>query len=485
MEQKNTLDLVVKLCRTLAVQKIDYCHWKSNTFLARSASGDNDLDVLVKRSHAQSFIEILNSLGFKEALLPRDEELPGVRNYYGYDQETGRLVHVHAHFQLILGSDLSKNYHLPLEQVYIESSTQGDLFRVPTPEFELMILVIRMVLKHSTWDSILIRHGQLSKSERAELEDLSRAEILSKVDLTLLHLPGLNRCLFDLCLQSLLPGCPYWTRVRAGEQLQQVLQTCARFPSWFDVIIKFSRRIWQPIQSRLFRQNPKNSFANGGLFVAIVGGDGAGKTTMIEELFDWLSETYEVRKLHMGKPAWSLTTTTIRGILKIGTLLGFYTFEGDVYEEAIQPHGYPWFIRTVLTARDRYLTYIQARKFSSNGIIVFCDRYLFPDFMEMDGPQCEKAIARSNKTNFFLNFLKNREKFYYQQIKLPDLLIVLKVNPEIAVQRKKDETELSVRARSTEVWELDWKKLPAFEIDANRSKDETTSQVKKLVWEHL
>jgi thymidylate kinase len=187
----------------------------------------------------------------------------------------------------------------------------------------------------------------------------------------------------------------------------------------------------------------------------------------------------------MGKPGWSWTTTVIRGILKIGTLLRLYSFEGDVYEEALQPHGLPWFIRAVCTARDRYLTYIQARRFSSSGSLVLCDRYSFADFMKMDGLQCEDAISISKKSNWFLKFLVNRENFYYQQIKLPDLLIVLKVDPEVAVQRKTEETETSVRARSSEVWGLDWEKLSAFEINANRSKEEALSQVKSIIWEHL
>jgi thymidylate kinase len=464
MEEKTALDLVAKLCRTLAAQKIDYCHWKSNAFLDRSASGENDLDLLVNRVHAQCFTEILFGLGFKESLIPEAEELPGVRDYYGYDQKTGRLIHVHAHFQLILGNDLSKNYRLPLEKVY---------------------LVIRMVLKHSTWDSMLIRHSQLSKTERHELDDLSTEETLSKIETVLFYLPGLSRSLFDLCFQALHPGCPYWIRVKAGEQLQKVLRTCSRNPHWLDISLKFSRRIWQPILRRGFKYAPKNRFASGGLFIAIVGGDGAGKTTVIDELHKWLSGNYEVKKLHMGKPAWSWTTTAIRATLKIGTFLRFYSFEGDSYEESLQLHGYPWFIRTVCTARDRYLTYIKARRLSSNGNLVICDRYSFPGFMKMDGPQCEHALANSKKTNWFLRLLVNKEQYYYQQIKLPDLLIVLKADPEITVRRKTNETEVSVRARSTEVWKLDWEKLSAFIVNANRSKEETLSQVKALIWEHL
>ncbi|MFZ1548241.1 MAG: hypothetical protein WAT12_14275, partial [Candidatus Nitrotoga sp.] len=171
--------------------------------------------------------------------------------------------------------------------------------------------------------------------------------------------------------------------------------------------------------------------------------------------------------------------------LKLGTLLRLYPFEGDVYEEANQPHGTPWFIRAVCTARDRYLTYIQARRLSSSGNLVLCDRYSFADFMKMDGPQCEDAIPNLRKMNWVLKFLVNKEKYYYQQIQSPDLLIVLKVDPDIAVQRKTEETETSVRARSSEVWGLDWEKLSAFEINANRSKEEALSQVKSIIWEHL
>jgi len=485
MVEEVALDLVLRLCKTLAAKEIDYCHWKSNAFLSRSAHGDNDLDLLVNRSHTQCFTEILYSLGFKEVLLPRAEELPGVRDYYGYDQKSGKLVHVHAHFQLILGNDLSKNYRLPMEQAYLESSTQGDLFRTPAPEFELVVLLIRMTIKHSTWDALVMRHGKLSATEHHELEDLATPETLARVEPVLLNLPGLSRNLFDLCLQALQPGCPVWTRIKAGEQLQAALRACARRPHAKDLILKFSRRLWQPLLSRVFKSAPKNRFANGGLFIAIVGGDGAGKTTLIDELNQWLSGKFEVKKLHIGKPAWSWTTTALRGILKIGTLLHIYTFEGDIYEQALQPHGSPWYIRAVCTARDRYLTYIQARKFSTNGSLVLCDRYPLAGFMKMDGPQCQTALSASKKTSRFLKFLAAQEEVYYDQIRIPDLLVVLKVDPEIAVQRKVDETAASVRARSGEIWTLDWKKLPSVEINANQSRTEALAQIKTIVWEHL
>ena len=479
------LDLVVKLCNALAAQEIDYCHWKSNAALDRSANGENDLDMLVSRNDVYRFTAILCSLGFREALTPKEHQLPGVQDYYGYDQKTGRLIHVHAHFQLILGSDLSKNYRLSLEKIYLASAIQGNLFRIPAPEFEFVIFVIRMILKHSTWDAILMRHGRLYPSERQELAFLLTPNVVVKSLAVLQHIPGLSRCLFKECIQALQPGCSLWKRIKVGEKLQRVLLSSARYPHLSDVIAKFTRRLWKPIQKRAFGYKPKNRFASGGLFVAIIGGDGAGKTTMIEELFSWLSEKFEVTKVHMGKPDWSWTTITIRGILKIGTILRLYPFEGEVYEEINRPHGFPWFIRAACTAHDRYLTYVRARRLSSNGGLVLCDRFSFPGFMVMDGPQCEQALISLEKTSRFHRLLAKLETFYYEQIMPPDLLIVLKVKPELAIHRKREESEVSVRARSTEVWGLDWMEKSAFVIDAGLAREEVFSQIRSLVWAHL
>lgn len=481
----SALELVIILCHALAAEEIDYCHWKSNEALDRSARGENDLDFLVRRADGGRFTEILFRLGFKEALAPEEDELPGVRSYYGYDRKSGRLVHVHAHFQLILGNDLSKNYRLPVERAYLESAVQQELFRVPAPEFELLVFVIRMVLKHCTWDSFLMRHGQLSPSERREFIDLATAETIEKAYRLLCHVPGLSAPLFDACIEALRPGCSLWAQMRVGGQLQTVLQASARRSHFADVLLKFTRRIWQPIQRRVFRRTPKHQMSNGGLFIAIVGGDGAGKTTVVDELSSWLGKKFEVSKVHLGKPNWSWTTTVIRAILKVGTILRWYRFEGDVYEEAHQPHGLPWFLRAVCTARDRYLTYVRARQLSSNGSLVLCDRFSFPGFMEMDGPQCEQALQALKKVTLLHKRLAKWEASYYEQIQLPDLLIVLKVDPHIAVQRKQEESKASVYARSSEVWHLDWKKLHAFEIDASLPKEYVISQAQALIWEHL
>ena len=101
----------------------------------------------------------------------------------------------------------------------------------------------------------------------------------------------------------------------------------------------------------------------------------------------------------------------------------------------------------------------------------------------MDGYQVERVTGGRNH-NSFIKFLAALEHRYYQQIMFPDLLIVLRVDPEICVQRKTDETPDSVRSRSQEIWNLDWCETPAHIVDASRPKSQVLSDVFNLAWSY-
>lgn len=499
----STLDLVRRLCAALEAQGITYCHWKSNNALDRSASGDNDLDFLVSRPDMTRFTETLSRLGFKQATAPAEKQLPGVLDYFGYDHVGDKLVHVHAHYQLVLGHDRTKNFRLPIEEAYLQSVTRGQLFRVPASEFEFVVFVVRMIVKHSTWDVILSGDGRLGKKERQELAYLQERIDQDRVYQILKeHLPYINTELFNSCLAALEPTCSIWTRVRTGRRLQKRLRVNARRPLPLDTFLKLWRRAVLIFRRRILKKrSAKYCLASGGAMIAIVGGDGAGKSTAVDGLYAWLSKHFAVTRVHMGKPTWSWTTIAIRSILKIGNLLGLYpvdsSFRATLRQKSLVSPGYPWLLRELCKARDRYYTYLEARRLAANGGLVILDRFPLSQIKLMDGPQVERFVKEltlrqegkqfmsPRRTSALVRFLKEREDSYYQQTVLPEVLIALRVDPEIAVQRKTDEAATSVRERSTEVWELDWNDIDAHLIDASRSRSDVLAEIKALIWSDL
>jgi thymidylate kinase len=498
-EGKTALPLVRQLCLALEAEAVEYCHWKSNNALDRSASGQNDLDLLVSRDHVGRFTEVLHRLQFKQVIAPPERRIPRVIDYYGYDEASDTLVHVHAHYQLVCGHDSTKNYRVPIETEYLRSAVQGALFKVPAPEFEYILLVIRLTLKHSTWDAILSREGGLNTRERHELEWLrARVDSGRVLDLVRQHLP-FRPGIFAACTDALHTSCSPWVRAVRAHQLQAQLQAHAR-RSWpVDTCIKLCRRLAVAIGRRLFRAAPRYQLAAGGTTVAIVGGDGSGKSTVVEALQTSLSGTFETTTVHMGKPAWSWTTVVVRSLLKLGQMIRLYPLESSREETLVQRSpisaGFPWLLREVCLARDRYSTFVKAHRRAARGALVIFDRFPLPHVQSMDGPRTRQFViqlARESATSRcaprsssrIVQWLIAAEESYYRRIGSPDLLVVLRLDPEIAVARKPEEAPSWIRWRAEEIRRANWDKTRAHIVDASASKSAVLRAVTSLLWSH-
>ncbi|MDP9301473.1 MAG: hypothetical protein M3P43_11370 [Actinomycetota bacterium] len=490
------LELVSTLCRALEEAAVGYCHWKSNESLDRSASGENDLDLLVLRSDARRFEGILRGLGFRDAQLPRWKELPGVYHSYGVDRRSGHFVHIHAHYQLVIGDDMTKNYHLPIEVPYLASARPVTPFMVPAPEFELGLFLIRMVIKHCTWDAFLTLQSSLSRSERRELDDLvARVELVDVWALLDRHLPFVPPELWKRCLRAVRPGASVWSRIRTASRLQAEMVVWGRRPRAVDTSLRMWRRFRTLARRKVFRRGPvPHQLAGGGVLIGIVGGDGAGKTTALEALTRWLAkENFFPVTVHMGKPGWSLLSATVKGSMKIAASVKRRpTSSATSLRSTLATDGGSMDVRDrarlvweVLTARDRARTYRRARRSASNGQIVICDRYPLPQVSGMDGAVMARATDPT-RWGGLAKALAAREKRYYERIRYPDILIVLRVHPDIAVERKAGvEPESTVRPRSEEIWKVDWADTPAIVVDAAASRDEVLTEIKSLIWSRL
>ena len=485
-----TQALVLVLCDELRLAGVRYCHWKSNDMLHRSATGENDLDLLVHRHDGQRFAEVLDRLGFRHALAPGGRDHPGVSHHYSLDEPSGRFVHIHAHFSLVLGDDTTKNFRLPIEDAYLASCHHDQLFPVPSAEFELAVFVIRMMLKHATWDAVAIGKGRLGSNERRELDWLlERADPDATLAVVREHLAGVGVDLWQDCLATWVDRRGVLRRLATGRRTLRALRPHAR-RSWpHDLLLRVVRRFTWGSRAYVLRLPARKRLDRVGATVAIVGGDGSGKSTAVAGTVGWLAGPLRVRQLHLGKPRPSLLTLAVKGPMYVARSAGLLESAwASVDPRTAQPEDFPgnaWALWHLFTARDRLRDYRKARREADTGGIVVSDRWPLEQISLMDGPRTTWTLRTPDRFSSLTRRIARAEQRVYAQIEPPDVLVVLRIDPEVAVARRSDEESSYVRARNTEVRDIDWSRTPATVIDATLPPEQVLARVRRAIWERL
>ena len=489
------LPLVTALSEALATAQVVYCHWKSNDALDRAVSGESDLDLLVDHRDAERFTAVIRDLGFRDARSPSIKQVPGVFHAYGLDEPSGKLVHIHAHYRLVLGDDTTKNYRLPIEDAYLGSIARAGELALPTPApaFELVVFVVRMVLKHSTWDALVSHKGRLAQSEARELDFLTQGADLEQARAIVReHLGFIGADLWDRCRRCVEGGARGWVRLRTAQQLERALAPYARRRPGPDAMVRLWRRGRIMIRRHLLhRSQPRGRLQGRGALIAVVGGDGAGKTTVVDELYGWLSKDFSAIKVHIGKPPSSMASSvvrlawkrSVRGLMREPSVSGASLAASD--GSSMSRRASARLIRQVTVARDRFLLYRHARRFASSGGIVVSDRYPLPEIELMDGPLAGKMLEAPGASRL-VKYLARREQRYYAKILDPDILVVLSVDPDLAAERKRGiDDEYVVRSRCEEIRGIRWDRIDAIVVDAGGSKAAVLAEIKSAVWSRL
>src|SRR4051812_45169770 len=96
--------LVARLGAALASRGVRYCQWKGHGKRERWENGRGDIDLLVDHTAWSDFTDVTFSLGFKIVLPPPGREAAGIAHFFGLDERTGQLVHLHVYQRLVIGS---------------------------------------------------------------------------------------------------------------------------------------------------------------------------------------------------------------------------------------------------------------------------------------------------------------------------------------------------------------------------------------------
>ena len=223
--------------------------------------------------------------------------------------------------------------------------------------------------------------------------------------------------------------------------------------------------------------------------IAVVGGDGAGKTTAVAALAEWLGEFFSTHVLHLGKPPRSFYGASLKGCVAVLRGVGLLRRPWLPHYPQPSEHGdrvpsYAWLLWQYLTAHDRYREYRRARSLATRGDLVVCDRFPTPHITLMDGSRTQ--WIKQDGLGVIAKTLVAKERDYYARISSPDLLIVLSVDPDTAVARKQgvDPADF-VRPRADEVYNTDWSSVNAVVLDASQRKEDVLAQLRRCVWERL
>jgi thymidylate kinase len=445
----------------------------------------------------------VHQLGCKTIISPPGRQYPAVEDHLGYDEITGKLFHLHVHYQLILGERFVKNYRLPLEREFVESARISDGVKIASPELEVIVLAMRALLKYRDRDVVKdvlsIGSPGLPLNILQEFEHLLQRTSLEAIETVLEEevnfvSPDVVLGFLKTVAESPRSGYKFYRMRRdlrhdlaAFQRYGRLKATAKYFYGLHGHRLPFGHSF--PARKRL---------SSGGMLIALIGADGAGKSTIVSELHKWLSWKLDVHVCYMGTGE---QVSHLSRVLRfssenfarlhrscsavVGAKHGLSRIPGQVYR--FSRHLY-----NLSIALTRYRRYVAARRKAAQGSIVICDRYPVEGIHRamrgirppMDGPRIA-WMCRGEETDGITAHLAKLEQNIYQRISPPDCLILLHVSPNVALRRKPDHTPEEIEPKIQAVERMDRQGLQIIDIDADQPFERTSLQTKSAVWNML
>jgi len=475
---------IKRLFASLDSSSVRHCHWKSNQHLDEALSGKTDLDVLVDSAQAGVCRQLLREFGCKQVVPQPRAQYPGIEDWLAFDEESGRLAHIHLHFRIVIGNH-PKNYRLSLENWLLSDCGSRDGLHIAAHEKELIVLLVRIAFKTRYLDLLqawlLPQYVFLPHTIRAELDWLLERVHMKNIatNLSASGLPVDAGLLADF-LDRYASGCltPAYClafKVKITRSLKDF-----KIQSFAGVQI---RRVKIFFKRFFLHAQTKKALCGRGVFFALVGADGSGKTRLAEDLLSWLSWKLETDVLYFGIPksacAYQCIIKTIDLIermkkkaycLKVnlpGNMLG--AVSGGFNSLLWLYIGY-----------HRLALGRQAHASRDNGFVIIGERFPRSTFMNMTEPMDGPRLQKQSKSSV----VSGLERFFYTRIEQPDHVFVLKAGVEVLHARKNSTPMISLREKADAVNRIEADGKTTV-VDAEASYESVLRTIKRVVWDML
>jgi thymidylate kinase len=498
-----TLALIERMVAELNRQGIVYCHWKGNYSIDRVLSGEKDFELLVDRKSSGRVTAILLELGFRRAVVSWEERTPGVHHYYGCDEQTGQLVHVHYYICLMTGESFIKSHLLPLDTMLLEHGCRIGEIKVPVRPAELIVHTLRVFIKYGSlvdWIYLLRETRDYSAALRWLLEGDSLSEALCLLER---YCPLIDAALFIECIGTLQTPTSFFKKLWVAQRVRRQLRVYERY-SGFHRFLAYVFLLWQQGLRRLSGKKRNKVLHTGGAIIAFVGPEATGKSTLVSESQRWLGDVFCVKTVHAGKPPSSWLMAPVNALIPLlrRILPGFRTtrLDGNGSQANLRKstsngangRSLVYALRAVVLAWDRRQLLTECWRLARQGDIVICDRYPSETVGMMDSPRLVETTGAGRLLPAIYNWLARLEHRLYAEIPPPDVVLRLNVSVETAQQRnrerikadKEDDSYVESRHRMTQPWSRSGTRY-ICDMDTERSLAATILNVKQTLWELL
>ncbi len=467
-----------ELCLALRGGAVRFAHWKSNSHLAEALAGLTDLDILVDGADRVSFEQVMAEHGGLAAVSPPWGRYPGIEDWMIFDSASGGFLHLHVHYEMLTGLKRIKHLRLPWKDMLLatvrDDAASG--WPIPSAEMELLVLLVRLWAKMP-----FVRRLSGGRIPRHIAEELDW--LRAQTDSTRLAELG-DRLGLSADFRQAYRGEA--ETIRLGRALNAQLAAHFRM-GWGQAILRAGllnlrlglTRLWLrlagPIRYRKTLRGP-------GLLVALVGSDGAGKSTLATDLERWLRSKFDVHLLYMGSGdgrggVVNATKRRISGLWK-KQRPGAKRMEKAVASATFLEKLYRLLDLLLLRRKLRYLRL--GRNLARRGSIILTDRYPQMQFNAIsDGPRQQEGRG-------FPFAARAEMKLHRAAAALgPDLVIRLAIDPQTAHRRKPDHDPETLARKCAIVDQLMFAESKMITIDARRAYRDVLLEAKTAIWSEL
>jgi hypothetical protein len=485
----SVLDLFLEMLESFRAAGIDYCYWRSSLRLETAVGGLSDLDLLVARADRERAIRLLLDHNFKLLYSLSAHDEPMLMDLIGHDAPSGRIVHVHLHFRLMLGSSLLKLWQPSWQSAVLANAVWHSSLpvRVLDAPTEAVLLLVRGCLEFNPFDVVALRQWRAMAAkfaaDRAALAPrLDRNEICRRA--TELLGAALAESVADIACRGDPPSSALRRRLLAE---LAPYRRAGRLQGSLRLFVRSLLFLGRSLNKR-FIHAPRpwsRRILGGGSVVAVVGVDGSGKSTLVRALCDWAGSEMDVLPLYFGtgegRPG--LLLLPLKLLLPLAQRLLPRKPKGASHGTvSSKPPGL--FYNALLTvwasvlAVEKWQKLKAAGRAADQGMLVITDR-----FPQNQLPQFNDGVLlpRLNRVPRWLR--KFEANAYALADRLPpDLVIKLQADPALISRREPDMLPDVVRRRTEELMRLNFPASRLEVLDASQPLPTVIADAKRAVW---